>query len=1085
MKNKQGDVWIGDAQLANDPVYWQESNQEFHSLSMTDFLGEEEVSGGSSSRRDFLKYLGFGLGAATVAASCEIPVRKAIPYVVKPDAIVPGVATYYASSFVQGGDYCSILVKTREGRPIKIEGNSLSSVTRGGTSARVQAAVLSLYDTSRIAGPFRIRKGVIDKPASRNGKGPGWAVIDEEIRSSLKPGSRIRILAPTIQSPTTLQAITDFTVAFPQTKLLMYDAVSAAALIQANEACFGQAVVPDYHFEKAACIVSFEADFLGTWISPIEYAAKYVTNRRIHDVKKPSMSRHIQVESHISLTGSNADNRIQVKPSELGAAILALYNAVAGLSGLPAQNGPSLPAAKARKIKALATELFQHKGESLVVSGSNNLGEQTLVNAINVLLGNYGQTLDFQHASLQRKGLDSAVNGLIDEMARGEVDALFLMEGANPAWDIPRAAEFVRAAAKVPLKVSFATVPNESTALCDFVTPTNHFLESWGDAEPKRGHFSLMQPAISPLFDTRQAEVSLLTWAGSNKIPAGAEQPAMDYLMANWETQVFPKQARFAGFRAFWEHCLHDGIFENPVSGNAPVFAFAGDVSKAASQVRKPEASGLEISFFETVNMGNGQYANNPWLAELADPVARTSWGNYLAVPVTWNGGNRFSSLNNLNPREIYGEADIVDLSINGRSKPVTAVRQFGLLKDTVALALGYGRSVTGYMGKALGNEVGVNVYPWLSLDEQGNTRYYAAQAQVSEPVAKEDLFACVQYHHAMGVTGKDPETGETLNVDEKTSMALGSGYQGGIVDRSIIYKASLNELPELVHHIEEKRTEAAKLNSKTLYPIDEYTDHQFSQGHWWAMHVDLNACIGCGACSVACMAENNVPVVGKREVGRHHEMSWLRIDRYFFGKYENPNTVYQPMMCQHCDNAPCENVCPVAATPHSSEGLNQMTYNRCIGTRYCANNCPYKVRRFNWLDYTKADLFAVNEPQVNGESLPFGADNLTRMVLNPDVTVRSRGVIEKCSFCVQRIQEGKLTAKKEGRALQDNDVRTACQTACPTGAIVFGDRNNAQGDLTRKLDNPLNYIVLEEIGVRSSVNYTAKVINREESLDA
>jgi molybdopterin-containing oxidoreductase family iron-sulfur binding subunit len=342
-----------------------------------------------------------------------------------------------------------------------------------------------------------------------------------------------------------------------------------------------------------------------------------------------------------------------------------------------------------------------------------------------------------------------------------------------------------------------------------------------------------------------------------------------------------------------------------------------------------------------------------------------------------------------------------------------------------------------------------------------------------------------------MGVTAKnesgevirDEETGKPLNVDEKAIMTLGGGFQGGLTNRSVIFRGSLNELDELVEHIHEFREEAEHLNSATLYPYDEYNEKYYSQGHHWGMHVDLNACIGCGACQVACIAENNVPIVGKHEVHRHHEMTWLRIDRYFFGDYENPNVVYQPMMCQHCDNAPCENVCPVAATNHSSEGLNQMTYNRCIGTRYCANNCPYKVRRFNWLDYTTADLFSSNEPLVNGEELPFGADNLTRMVLNPDVTVRSRGVIEKCSFCVQRIQEGKLTAKREERALRDSDVKTACQTACPTGAITFGDQNNKQGSLAKKMSHPLNYEVLEEINTRPSVFYAAKVVNSSEEL--
>lgn len=840
MKKKSNEVWIGDAQIANDPAYLNESNQEFHSLTVIQQLEEPSQIDLNSNRRDFLKYLGFGLGAATVAASCEIPVRKAIPYVTKPDAIVPGVATYYASSFVQGGDYCAVLVKTREGRPIKIEGNSLSSVTKGGTSARAQASVLSLYDTSRISSAYRVKDGVIEKPASRNKKGPGWEIIDAEIMAALNPSSQIRIVSPTIQSPTTKKAIADFTLAYPNTKLICYDAVSASALIQANEACFGEAVVPNYQFDKADVIVSFEADFLGTWISPIEYATQYVKNRRITDLKNPKMSKHIQVESHMSLTGSNADNRIMVKPSEQGAAILSLYNALATLSGLPPQNGPALSSAKAAKFKTLAVTLFEAKGKSLVVSGSNNVGEQTLVNAINQLLGNYGATIDFANASLQRQGIDKGMNELVSEMNAGKVDALFLLDGANPAWDIPRAGNFVTASKKVKLKVSFSIVPNESTAICNYVTPTHHFLESWGDAQPKKGHYSLIQPTISPLFDTRQTEVSLLIWAKSESLNVTSDQPALDYLMKHWETAIFPTQNRFAMFRAFWDSCLHDGIYEAPAATTF-VSTFTGDVQKAASMVRKPVQNALEISFFETVNMGGGQYGNNPWLSELPDPVSRTSWGNYLAVPVKWDGGNKFSSLNNLNPREIYGEADIVDLEVNGTKQAITAVRQFGQLEDTVGLALGYGRSVTGYMGKALGNNVGINVYPWLSVDEQGNTQYYATKTKVSDPVDKEDLFACVQYHHAMGVTGKDPRTGETLNVDEKTSMTIGSGYQGGIVDRSIIYKGNLDELSELVHHVEEKRAEAAELNSKTLYPISEFTDNVYSQGHWWAMHVDLN----------------------------------------------------------------------------------------------------------------------------------------------------------------------------------------------------------------------------------------------------
>jgi len=779
----------------------------------------------------------------------------------------------------------------------------------------------------------------------------------------------------------------------------------------------------------------------------------------------------------------------------MGAAILALYNEVAAGAGGQTLSGPTLNKDKGSKFNKIAKKLLANRGKSLVVSGTNNIGEQVLVNAINNLLGNYGQTLYFTNASLARQGMDKNIQGLLREMNAGNVDALFFMDGANPAFDIPNAAQFGEAMAKVGMKVSFSGLPSETTDLCDFTAPSNHFLESWGDAEPKRGAFSLIQPTIAPLFDTRQVEESLARWAESESFDLEAELPVYEYLKAYWETEMFPKQSKHVNFQRFWDSTLHDGVFEVPQTAGST--AFAGNLSAAAGKVSKPSSNSedtFDISFFETVNMGSGQYANNPWLMEMPDPVTRCVWGNYLSIPVIWeNGSNEFTAYKDLNAAEFYSEADKVAVSIGDRTENCTVIRQFGQMNGTVALALGYGREMTGRQGLALGEAVGVNVFPWMSIDENGNTQYYASGVSVGDRVGKDKEFACVQYHHTMGVQArdengemvKDEETGKDLNVDEKTTMTIGAGYQGGLVDRSVIYQSNVREIEEFVHHIEEKRHEAEHLNSKTLYPYDKYSEDFYSQGHHWALHIDMNACTGCGACQVACLAENNVPVVGKKEVHRHHEMTWLRIDRYYYGDYENPNVVYQPMMCQHCDNAPCENVCPVAATNHSSEGLNQMTYNRCIGTRYCANNCPYKVRRFNWLDYTTADLFGINEFSVNGEELPFGADNLTRMVLNPDVTVRSRGVIEKCSFCVQRIQQGKLTAKTEGRKLRDEDVKSACQTSCPTGAIVFGDLNNSEGELSKRLDNPLNYLVLEEINVLSTVYYQAKVNNRDEELDA
>lgn len=1087
-RNPHKDVWVGVDQITESPAYKALTEQEFDNSASSNQLTDEASLSLEANRRDFLKYLGFGLGAATLASSCEIPLKRAIPYVVKPDEIVPGVATYYATSFVQGGDYCSILVKTREGRPIKIEGNSLSKVTMGGTSARAQASVLSLYDTSRISGPAKITNGKIDMPAKK-GEGMGWGGADKELRGRLKTDIQIRIVTHTNMSPTSNKALDEFKAKYPNAKVITYDPVSAAALLDANLETFGIRAIPSYRFDRANVIVSFDADFLGTWISPVEYAAQYIKNRKIDDISKPKLSRHIQVESHMSLTGSNADNRILVKPSEQGLAILALYNEIAKVTGGSTLSGTgSLEESKAEKIRKVAKELLDNQRSALVVSGSNNIGEQILVNAINYMLGSYGTTIDFSQASNQRKGDDKAIQDLITEMNAGKVDALFVLDYANPAFDIPNASKFVDGMSKVALKISFSSAPNETTLLCDYALPTNHYLESWGDVEPKAGQYSLVQPTIAPLFDTRQWEETLLLWADSPDINVNSDQPYFDYLKLQWERNLFPlDQNNFSTFQAFWDSTLHDGVF-SVVPPAVPV-ELGGDLVAAARKIRAVSNASMEISFPESVAIGGGQYANNPWLLEMPDPVTRCVWGNYLAVPISWDGGFSFEALNGFNPKEASGEADITEITIDDIKEKCTVIRQFGQMAGTVSLSLGFGRKHTGLLGKAVGDQVGVDVYKYLKVDEYGYTQYYTTVQNISKSVGKEDFLACVQYHHTMGVTGAN-KSGQTINVDEKTAPKLRDpfnpdGFQGGIVNRSIIYKGNLSELSELAHHIEERRTEAEELNSQTIYPYDTYTENFYSQGHHWGMHIDLNACIGCGACQVACVAENNVPVVGKTEVSRHHEMTWLRIDRYYYGDYENPNVVYQPMMCQHCDNAPCENVCPVAATNHSSEGLNQMTYNRCIGTRYCANNCPYKVRRFNWLDYTTADIFPANSYSKNDEEVPFGADNLTRMVLNPDVTVRSRGVIEKCSFCVQRIQEGKLTAKKEGRALRDSDVKSACQTACPTGAIVFGDMNNKKGDLARVLNNPLNYQVLEEINTRPSVNYTAKINNRDESFDA
>ncbi len=1065
------EVWIGAEDLTQDESYIKSGEQEFFELPIAEALSKEEAAiekaTSNASRRDFLKYVGFSLTAATVASACEAPLRKAIPYVSKPDAIVPGVATYYASTFVQGGDICPILVKTRDGRPIKIEGNPGSKMTLGGTSARAQASVLSLYDTNRLEVPGQVSDG---KASEMN-----WEEFDKEIAGKLNAGSSIRIVSHTILSPTLKKAIQDFRNKYPQTKVVQYDPVSASGLLDANNKSFGLRAVPSYKFQNANVIVGFDCDFLGTWISPIEYAAQYAQNRNLESIQAGTRSHHVQVESGMSLTGSNADNRILVKPSEQGAAILALYNAVAGATGGASAGGtPTFSNKKAAKALAnLGKRLAENRGRSLVVSGSNDINQQILVNGINAMLGSYGATIDWSRPSNQRQGKDADIQGLISEMSG--VDAVIVMGGANPAYDIPNADKFAEALSKVKVSISMNPSLDETASVCKYVAPDHHYLESWGDAEAKAGEYSLIQPTIAPLFKTRSAGESLLIWAGSASLDKNAEQPYYEYLKSNWQAGMFGGQSKYASFRGFWDNALHDGLLTT-YGGGAGAGAFSGDVSGAASAIKTGAAGEVEINFYETVNLGDGHHANNPWLMEMPDPVNRCAWQNYLSVPVKWDGVNDYNGFNGLK------DGDLVTVAVNGVEYTVPVIRQFGQMEGTVSLALGYGRTSAGKVG----NKAGVDVYKMMKATP-GGTQYHGV-ASVSNKKGTVESFACIQYHHTYGVTGPDQEDGgKTINVDEKV---LGhKGYQGSLTGRSVMYTTNIKDLKKFEGELKHKREHAQHLNSKTLYPFDEYTEKFYSQGHHWGMSVDMNACIGCGACQVACIAENNVPVVGEFEVSRHHEMTWMRIDRYYYGDVENPNTVYQPMMCQHCDNAPCENVCPVSATNHSSEGLNQMTYNRCIGTRYCANNCPYKVRRFNWKDYMTADLFPVNEVDLNrfrtDEPAYYMQDNLERMVLNPDVTVRSRGVIEKCSFCVQRIQEGKLTAKKEGRRLGDNDVKTACQTACPTGAIVFGDQNNKASRIAERNASSLNYYVLEEVNTQSSVGYIAKVNSRDEDLDA
>jgi MoCo/4Fe-4S cofactor protein with predicted Tat translocation signal len=1034
--------WRGIEELANDAEFVKNADKEFPGyLPINEKGGESDsVEGMLTHRRDFLKLLGFGVAAVSLAA-CETPVKKAIPYLNKPEEIDPSIPNFYATSYIDGGDYCSVLVKTREGRPIKIEGNTLSSVTYGGTSARAQASVLSLYDIARYKGPI-----INNNPASLED-------IDRQVVARLNEaaGRGIRIISPTIISPSTRRAIAEFTGRYTNTQHIQYDSFSVSGLLEANQQNFGVRAIPNYNFAAANVIVSFGADFLGTWISPVEHARQFGQNRKISR-QKQTMNRLYAFETTLSLTGSNADYRTAIRPTEEGLYVAALYNAIARQTGGATVNVPA--PVNPTNLDLAAKDLLAARGSSIVISGSNDVSVQTMVNGINQMLGNYGATIDLTTPNYTRQGDDRAMAAFVNDVKAGNVGAVIFFN-ANPVYDFALGTELRDNLSKVPVRISLNDRPDETTALCQFICPGFHYLESWGDAEPKAGFYSLVQPTISPIFKGRQAEESFLTWAGR-------PQEYYQFVQNYWRTNLFTQQNRVGNFNEFWNLSLHDGVFEvagsaretadqpsgvNNQQGTQTLFvpaprggapAFNGNVSNAATLIAqryRPNAQGVDLTIYQKVGIGTGSQANNPWLQELPDPISRACWDNYLTMSKTL--------ANSMN----LEQGDIVTLEVKGRQPiNVPVLVQPGQAQNTVSLAVGYGREVAGKCATG----VGVNAFPLIGATPEGLV-YSAPNVSITKASGKRTI-AQVQQHHT-------------------------------IMARPIIQEAKLSEYQQ--NHAAGREIVKIATSEGPVNPTDIslWNVHKYPN-HAWGMVIDLNSCIGCSACVVACHAENNVPVVGRDEVINHREMHWLRIDRYYSSDAtkedghkaleeasDNPEVVFQPMLCQHCNNAPCETVCPVLATTHSTEGLNQMTYNRCVGTRYCANNCPYKVRRFNWFSYPENDAFDFN---MNND--------LGKMVLNPDVTVRARGVMEKCSMCVQRIQVGKLEAKKQGRRPVDGEIITACAQSCPTQAITFGDMNDQQSVISQMISEEHDkraYHVLGEINTRPNLSYLTKIRNK------
>ncbi|MGY8932665.1 MAG: TAT-variant-translocated molybdopterin oxidoreductase [Flavobacteriales bacterium] len=998
-----------------------QQNEFVEEIPVDQFLGDKEtLESSSTSRRDFLKYVGFTTAAASLAA-CEGPIRKSIPYVVMPDEIVPGIANYYASTIADGFDFANVLVKTREGRPIKIERNRVSDSV-GSVNARVHASVLSLYDNNRLPTP------------TIGGEASTWKDFDTTLEGKLNAlkGEEIVLLTQTFASPSTARLIKEFTAKYPNVRHVIYDTVSSSEALDAFQNKYGVRALADYDFSEAEVIVSVGADFLGDWQGG-GFDSSYSKGRI---PSKGKMSQHFQFEANMSLSGANSDKRVPVTPSQQQLVLNAL-------TGGSTTELPESIVAVVLKAKA-ALQKAGSKG--VILTGLPDVAAQSKALSYNEGVGSV--VMDTKKPKMIRKGNAKEVISVLNGVISGSIKGLISV-GVDPVYSFPNNDAFAKAYSNLDVSVSFSFKQDATASLSQLVAATPHYLESWGDTQIKKGSFGLMQPTIRPLFDTRQFQDCLLKLTGNTNT-------YYDYIKETWTKSILGASS--------WNQALHDGVLVSDVEVENEGMLLSDGMESTTSHGAMSsvlQEGGMELTLYTKTSLGDGQQSNNPWLQEMPDPITRASWDNYLTVSAA---DAAKMELINYNVANGGLNGSYVNVTVGGVViKNVPVLIQPGQAKGSVGLALGYGKTASIQSDM----QTGVNAYAIYS-------NFSSVQNITLEKVSGEHEFACVQLHNTM-------------------------------MGRDIIRETSL----EIFNTKDSKDWNPGTMVSKDHKEIsvddpdaDLWTSFDRSVGHHFNLSIDLNSCTGCGVCVIACSAENNVPVVGKQEVRRSRDMHWLRIDRYYsseetfvedldkkgsanglFGDTgvkstlismedasASPQVAFQPVMCQHCNHAPCETVCPVAATSHGRQGQNQMAYNRCVGTRYCANNCPYKVRRFNWFLYSDNDEFNYH---MNND--------LGRMVLNPDVVVRSRGVMEKCSMCIQMTQKTILDAKNEGRAIKDGEFKTACSSACQSGAIVFGDVNDHESEVSKLSKDKRMYHLLEAVGTKPNVIYHVKVRNLEE----
>lgn len=1019
----QTGYWRGFKELYKDPEFEKAKENEF----ANEITDSPLLSGFSAiSRRKFLAL--FTASAAFAAAGCSDYRDKGaiVPYNKKPEEITLGIPNWYASTCSLCPNACGILIKTREGRPIKVDGNPDHPISKGKICAKGQAGILNLYDPERLKEP---------KLNSGNGNltGISWESADEKIISELKEvvfsGKEIAIITNPVLSPTQKKLFDEFVLAYPTTKIYSYELTGDINYRNAFKKSFGTDFVSAVNLDEAKIILSLESDFLGSEGNTIENTRLYSQGRDVFS--KREFNRLYAVESAMSLTGVNADYRIRLRTDAIEEFVFCLLNELIlekKISTFSENTGIASRIKDYRLnefvkkyklpeeiIKALIEDLVKHHEESYVSAGFK-LPEQThvAVNLLNEVLGAsklYSKELTKQN--ILPLSTKNEIESFINKMHSGGIGAVIHFD-TNPVFHFSGDYKYIEALSKVPLVITTTEDLTETAFASKYVLAINHNFESWGDYKTRSGFFSLQQPVIAPLYKTRQKEAVLLNWVKSGK-DSYTENLYMEFMKSNWEKSVYPVINSKVDFKTFWNLALHDGVVSYGERQEAS-FSFKPDVFLAMSGNMKASKD-LVVILRDSYYLGDGRLANNGWLQELPHPVSKIVWDNYAAIsPATAISLNLSSN-------------DFVDVTAGGKTLKLPVFVQPGMADEVIAIELGYGRSKVGVVGQG----VGFNAVELISKN-----------APLSDWIYNDGKIT------KAGGTYELVSTQEHYPIDEKR-------YNDIHLKREIIQEGTYEEYkknPKFL--IEEKK-------KTVLFNINE--GHEYT-GVKWAMSIDLNKCTGCNNCVVACNVENNIPVVGKEQVGKNREMQWIRLDRYYGGKSENPRVSFQPMLCQHCDNAPCENVCPVAATNHSPDGLNQMAYNRCVGTRYCSNNCPYKVRRYNYFNFR--DHFADAYQQKQPLSLLF----------NPEVTVRSRGVMEKCTFCIQRIMDERQHATQESREVDGDKVKTACQEACPSGAIVFGNLLKKDSEIKKYREHELGYHVLEEINIRPNVTYIAKLRN-------